>query len=176
GRALADDEVRAVQAEDGKVAGCPQVQAGKRIRTLLAVALVVLVADPLAVAARRRAGLTVGVRARRAVAREHVRLHAHPQLGIGRADLAARDRAHVAVRVPARRARLRRALAAGRVAAPVALIGARTRLAHVVLAARPRSDAARRRAGVAVAVRTRHAVLRKQVRLHAHPDARRVQL
>src|SRR5204862_311632 len=169
GRALADDEVRAVQAEDGKVAGRPQVQAGKRIRTLLAVALVVLVADPLAVAARRRAGLTVGRRARRAVARERVRLHAHPELGIGRADLAARDRAHVTVRVRARRARLRRALAGGRVAAPVALIGARTRLGHVILVAHARAVAARRRAGVAVAVRAGRAVGRGHVRRHVHP-------
>jgi len=68
-------------------------------------------------------------------------------------DLAARERAHVAVRVRARRAQLRRALAGGRIAAPVALIGARTRLGDVVLVAAARAVAARRRAGVAVAVR-----------------------
>src|SRR5439155_17600564 len=76
-----------------------------------------LVAHTLAVAARRGAGIVVGVRAGRAVAREHVVLHAHPELRIGRADLAARDRAHVAVRVRARRAGLRRSLPAGRVGA-----------------------------------------------------------
>src|SRR5207247_5930881 len=100
---------------------------------------VVLVAHARAVAARRRAGVAVVVRARQAVVLEHVVLHAHPELGIGRAQLAARDRADVAVRVRARRARLRRALPAGRVAAPVALIGARTRLGHVILVAHARA-------------------------------------
>src|SRR5204862_126542 len=110
------------------------------------------------------------VRARHAVVLEHVVLHAHPQLGIGRADLAARERAHVAVRVAARRAHLRRALAAGRIAAPVALIDGRTRLAHVVLVAHARAVAARRRAGVAVAVRTRRAVARHRALPNAHPQ------
>src|SRR5437870_2296974 len=95
---------------------------------LMVVALLMLgrlIADALAVAARRRAGVVVAVRAGRAVRRRHVRLHAHREVGIGRADLAARERAHVAVRIRARRAHLRCALAAGRVAAPVALIGTR---------------------------------------------------
>src|SRR5439155_205557 len=131
---------------------------------------VTLVAHTLAVAARRGAGIVVGVRAGRAVAREHVRLHAHPELGIRRADLAAGDRAHVAIRVRAHRAGLRRAPAAGRVAAPVALIGARARLAHVILVARARAVAARRRARVAVAVRARHAVVLEHVVLHTHPE------
>src|SRR5207249_4449038 len=131
---------------------------------------VTLVAHTLAVAARRGAGIVVGVRARRAVAREHVLLHAHAELGIGSADLAAGERAHVAVRVRARRAHLRRALAAGRVAAAVALIRGRTRPARVVLVAHARAVAARRRARVAVAVRARHAVVLEHVVLHAHPE------
>src|SRR5207248_9777062 len=109
----------------------------------LGVVHVVLVADALAVAARRRAGVVVGVRARHAVVLERVVLHAHPEVGIGRADLAARDRADVAVRVRARCAHLRRALAAGRVAAPVALIGPRTRLGHVIPIADARAVGAR---------------------------------
>src|SRR5206468_1116491 len=113
---------------------------------------VILVAHALAVAARRRAGVVVAVGTGRAVARERVRLHAHPQLGIGRADFAARDRAVLPVPLPAWRARLRRALAAGRVAAPVALIDGRTRLGHVILVAHALAVAARRRAGVVVAV------------------------
>src|SRR5205807_483446 len=131
---------------------------------------VILVAHARAVAARRRAGVAVAVRARHAVVLEHVVLHAHPELGIGRADLAARERADVAVRVRARRAHLRRTLAAGRVAAAVALIRGRTRLGHVVLVAHARAVAARRRTGVAVAVRAWRAVGRERVRLHAHPQ------
>src|SRR5204862_525646 len=96
--------------------------------------------------------------------------HAHPELGIGRADLAACRRARVAVGVRARRARLRRALPARRVAALVALIRGRTDLAAVVLVAHALAVAARRRARVAVAVRARRAVRREQVRLHAHPQ------
>src|SRR5439155_3854690 len=142
------------------------------IRGRTDLAAVVLVAHPLPVAARRRARVAVAVRARRAVLGQQVRLHAHPELGIGAADLAARRRARVAVRVRARRARLRRAQPAGRVAALVALIRGRTDLAAVVLVAHPLPVAARRRARVAIAVRARCAVLRKQVRLHAHPDAR----
>src|SRR5207248_6765923 len=91
------------------------------IRAWTDLAAVVLVAHPLPVAARRRARVAVAVRARRAVLREHVRLHAHPELGIGPADLAARRRARVPVAVRARRAPLRRAVPARRVAAVVAL-------------------------------------------------------
>src|SRR5205823_10635466 len=108
---------------------------------------VVLVAHARAVAARRRARVAVGVRARHAVVLEHVVLHTHPELGIGRAQLAARDRADVAVRVRARRAHLRRTFAAGRVAAAVALIRGRTRLGHVILVAHARAVAARRSGG-----------------------------
>src|SRR5205823_5505496 len=140
------------------------------IRGRTRLAHVVLVAHARAGTASRRAGVAVAVRARRAVARERVRLHAHPQLGIARADLAARERAHVAVRVRARRARLRRALATGRIAAPVALIDGRTRLAHVVLVAHARAVAARRRAGVAVVLGARPIFARERVRLHAHPQ------
>src|SRR5205823_6977774 len=70
------------------------------------------------------------------------------------------------------RDRLPRVLSAGRVAALVALIRARTDLAAVVLVAHALPVAPRRRARVAVGVRARRAVLRKQVRLHAHPEAR----
>src|SRR5439155_1493185 len=143
------------------------------IRAWTDLAAVVLVAYPLPVAAGRRARVVVAVRTRRAVRREQVRLHAYPEVGIGRADLAACRRARVAVGVRARRARLRRALPAGRVAPLVALIRGRTDLAAVVLVAHPLPVAARRRAGVAVGVRARRAVLGKQVRLHAHPNARR---
>src|SRR5207247_3494825 len=73
---------------------------------------------------------------------------------------------------PARRAHLRRALPAGRVAALVALIRGWTDLAVVVLVAHPLRVAPRRRARVTVAVRARRAVLRKQVPLHAHPEVR----
>src|SRR5205814_10548205 len=118
---------------------------------------VVLVARPLPVAAGRRARVAVAVRTRRAVRRKQVRLHAHPELGIGAADLATGRRARVAVRVRAWRARLRRAQPAGRVAAPVALIRAWTDLAAVVLVAHPLPVAARRRARDAVAVRARRA-------------------
>src|SRR5205807_1173229 len=76
---------------------------------------VVLVAHARAVAARRRAGVAVGVRARHAVVLERVVLHAHPEGGIGRADLAARAPADVAVRVRARLAGPRRAHAGARV-------------------------------------------------------------
>src|SRR5438876_4046955 len=87
-------------------------------------------------------------------------------------SVAARRGAGVVVGVRARRARLRRALPGGRVATLVALIRGRTDLGAVVLVAHPLPVAARRRARVAVGVRTRRAVLRKQVRLHAHPETR----
>src|SRR5205823_5966042 len=102
------------------------------IRAWTDLAAVVLVAHPLPVAARRRARVAVAVRARRAVRREHVRLHAHPQLGIGPADLTACRRARVLLGALPICARLRRALPAGRVAALVALIRAWTDLAAVV--------------------------------------------
>src|SRR5207248_3311820 len=162
-----DVDLRAVELEDRAVAGTADDRVGAVAPAR--VDHVTLIADALAVAARRRAGVVVAVRAGRAVRRRHVRLHAHREVGIGRADFATRERAHVAVRVRARRARLRRALAGGRVAAPVALIGARTRLGHVIVVAHARAVAARRRAGVAVAVRAGRAVARGHVRLHAHP-------
>src|SRR5207247_655009 len=160
----------AVELEDRAVGGGPDDRIGAVARRLDG--QVSLVARALAVAARRRARVVVAVRARRAVRREHVRLHAHPEVGNARADLAARRRARVAVGVPARRAHLRRALPAGRVTALVALLRGRTDLAAVVLVAQPLPVAPRRRARVTVAVRARRAVLRKQVRLHAHPEVR----
>src|SRR5205814_9220095 len=71
------------------------------IRAWTDLAAVVLVAHALPVAARRRARVAVAVRARRAVRREQVRLHAYPELGIGRADLAARQLGRAAGRVRA---------------------------------------------------------------------------
>src|SRR5207247_1047270 len=158
----------AVELEDRAVAGGPDDRIGAVARRLDG--QVSLVAPALAVAARRRARVVVAVRARRAVRREQVRLHAHPEVGNARADLAARRRARVAVGVPVRRAPLRRALPAGRVTALVALIRGLTDLAAVVLLTQRSPDPARRRARVAIAVRARRAVRGKHVRLHAHPQ------
>src|SRR5207302_2017528 len=140
------------------------------IRAWTDLAAVVLVAHPLPVAPCRRARVAVAVRTRRAVRRKHVRLHAHPDLAIGAADLATGRRARVAVRVRAGRARLLPTPPLFRSAALVALIRAWTDLAAVVLVAHPLPVAAGRRARVAVAVRARRAVRRKHVRLHAHPE------
>src|SRR5205823_5902095 len=82
----------------------------------------------------------------------------HPPLGTRSAALAAPGRARVAVRVVARRARVREALAVRGVAAVGALVGAWRELAVVVLVARALPVAACRRARVAVAVRARRAV------------------
>src|SRR2546428_1110771 len=85
-------------------------------------------------------------RSRRAVRRKHVRLHAHPELRIGRADLAACRRARVAVAVRARCAGLRRALPDRGVAHVCALITIRTDLPAVALVAHALPVAPRRRA------------------------------
>src|SRR5207248_685402 len=151
-----DVDLRAVELEDRAVAGTADDRVGAVAPAR--VDHVTLIADALAVAARRRAGVVVAVRAGRAVRRRHVRLHAHPEVGIGRADLTARERTHVSARLLPPRARLRRARAVAGVADALALTVARTRLGHVALVAHARAVAARRRAGVAVAVRTRRAV------------------
>src|SRR5207249_2331692 len=77
-----DVDLRAVELEDRAVAGT----ADDRVGAVAPARIdhVTLIADALAVAARRRAGVAVAVRAGRAVAREHVRLDAHRQVGIGR--------------------------------------------------------------------------------------------
>src|SRR5207237_2235247 len=119
--------VRARRARMGRAQPAGRVAAAVAlIRGWTDLAAVVLVAHPLPVAAGCRARVAVAVRARRAVLRKQVRLHAHPDLRTGPADLATGRRARVAVGLRAWRARLPRPLPRGRVAAVVALIRAGT--------------------------------------------------
>src|SRR5207248_1195732 len=165
-----DVDLRAVELEDRAVAGT----ADDRVGAVAPARIdhVTLIADALAVAARRRTGVVVAVRAGRAVRRRHVRLHAHREVGIGRADFAARERAHVAVRVPPGRAHLRGAPPRRLAALDLAGVVAPTRIDHVILVADALAVAACRRARVAVTVRAGRAVGRERVRLHAYPGGR----